>query len=513
MDNPAHPDPGSAALPSGAPLPGGPGGRAPTGGGSTGVSLVEELRPLFAGRKVVLTGGPLAAMTGTCRRLRELGVERPFLLATGTGTGELPGADEAEWCVVEVRAPDIIAEIRAAMGLLRLLPDDVLAALDRWDPAREALVLSPMFNELLEIAGRRVYGPRRPEWRRLEDKVVVDALWDDLGVARAPSEVVPAEAAALRAAAGRPDRGAGTAWAADARQGFNGGAWGLRWVRSDQDAAEAVAFLAARCDRVRVMPFLEGIPCSIHGMVFPGEVATFRPVELVTLRQPGSNRLRYAGAATFWDPPAADREVMRDLARRVGAGLRERVGYRGAFTVDGVLTAQGFLPTELNPRLGAGLSMMTRDLPDLPVGLLHWALIEGEPLAFGAGELESQVLATADRRRAGGAWTVTERPTEGTSDLPVVLRGGTCRPAGADEPTDGLLSFGPSGVGGFVRLALDPDRIPVGPPVAPLAVAAFALADKRFGAGIGRWSRRGRSADSSDAPPNCGARRGPGAGD
>ena len=240
------------------------------------VSLVEELRPLFAGRKVVLTGGPLAAMTGQCRRLRDLGAERPFLLATGIGTGELPGADEAEWCVVELRAPDVIAEIRAAMRLLRLLPTEVLRALDRWDPERRALVLSPMFNELPEIAGRRVYGPRRPEWRRLEDKVVVDDLWDDLGVARAPSEVDPAEAPALRAAAGRLDRGAGTVWAGDARQGFHGGAFGLRWVRGEEDVAEAVAFLAARCDRVRVMPFLEGIPCSIHGVVFPDGVAALR---------------------------------------------------------------------------------------------------------------------------------------------------------------------------------------------------------------------------------------------
>jgi hypothetical protein len=174
-------------------------------------TLTDELRPLFARRKVVVTGGPLAAMTGTCRRLRELGAERPFLLATGRGTGALPDPDEAEWVVVELRAPDLIAEIRAAMRLLRLLPEDVVAALDRWDPAREALVLSPMFNELAEIAGRRVYGPRRPEWRRLEDKVVIDALWDDLGVTRAPSEVVPAEAEALAAAAGRLDRGAGTA--------------------------------------------------------------------------------------------------------------------------------------------------------------------------------------------------------------------------------------------------------------------------------------------------------------
>jgi hypothetical protein len=448
-------------------------------------SLTESLRPLFAGRKVVLTGGPLAAMTGACRRLAELGAERPFLLATGTGTGELPGPDEAEWVVVQVRAPDIIAEIRAAMRLLRLLPGEVLAALDRWDPERAALVLSPMFNELPEIAGRRVYGPRRAEWRRLEDKAVIDALWDDLGVPRAPSAVVPAEAPALREAAGRLDRGAGTAWAGDASQGFNGGAFCVRWVRSAEDAAEAVAFLAARCDRVRVMPFLEGVPCSIHGVVFPEAVATFRPVELVTLRQPGSNRLRYAGAATFWDPPAADREAMRDLARRVGAGLRERVGYRGAFTVDGVMAAEGFLPTELNPRLGAGLSVMTTDLPALPVALLDRALIEGEPLAYGAADLEGQVLAAADRTRAGGAWTVTEVATDATTELPVVFERGACRPAGGDAPADGVLAFGPSGVGGFVRLALDPDRIPAGPPVAPLAVAAFALADERFGTGIG----------------------------
>jgi len=456
-------------------------------------SLTEELRPLFAGRKVVLTGGPLAGLTGVCRRLRELGAERPFLLATGLGTGEVPDPEEAEWCVVEVRAPDVVAEIRAAMRMLRLLPPDVVDALDRWDPERRALVLSPMFNELPEIAGRRVYGPRRPEWRRLEDKVLVDALWDELGVTRAPSEVVAAEPGALRAAAGRLDRGAGTAWAGDARQGFSGGAFCLRWVRDEEDAVEAAAFLGARCDRVRVMPFLEGIPCSIHGVVFPEGVATFRPVEMVSLRRPGgspggsgSNRLHYAGAATFWDPPAADREVMRDLARRVGAGLRERVGYRGAFTVDGVLTAEGFLPTELNPRFGAGLATMTRDLPDLPVSLLDRALVEGDPLAFAAGDLERQVLAVADRVRAGGAWTVTKEPADATRELAVAFEGGACRPAPAGRTPDGVLSFGPSGVGGFVRLALDPDRVPAGPPVAPLAVAAFALADGRFGTGIGR---------------------------
>jgi hypothetical protein len=105
---------------------------------------------------------PVGGADRVCRRLRELGAERPFLLATGIGTGEVPGPDEAEWWVVEVRAPDVVAEIRAAMRLLRLLPDEVVDALDRWGPERQALVLSPMFNELPQIAGRRVYGPRRP---------------------------------------------------------------------------------------------------------------------------------------------------------------------------------------------------------------------------------------------------------------------------------------------------------------------------------------------------------------
>jgi hypothetical protein len=36
-----------------------------------------------------------------------------------------------------------------------------------------------------------------------------------------------------------------------------------------------------------------------------------------------------------------------------------------------------------------------------------------------------------------------------------------------------------------VRLRLDPERVAAGPPVAPLAVAAFALGDERFGTGIG----------------------------
>ncbi|MEJ2131362.1 MAG: hypothetical protein P8Y95_07025 [Gammaproteobacteria bacterium] len=138
----------------------------------------------------------------------------------------------------------------------------------------------------------------------------------------------------------------------------------------------------SRCDHVRVMPFLEGIPCSIHGMVFPNTVIAFRPVEQLTLHRPTSPRFKYSGCATFWDPPEGDREEMRELAGSIGAALRSLVEFRGTFTVDGVMTADGFRPTELNPRYGLGMGVMSRSLPALPLEWIDQAVCEGEPWDF-----------------------------------------------------------------------------------------------------------------------------------
>jgi hypothetical protein len=448
----------------------------------------SRLRRFYGGRKLILTGAPLAMLRGTSRMVRALGAARPFLLAAGVGTGPLPTEEEGERHVLRVSAPDIVSETRAIMSLLANLPPSALAALDRYDPHREALVLSPPANELRTIAGRRVYAPRRPSWRRLEDKTLIDQLWDAHGIRRPPSLVVPADGEALRAAARRMDRGLGTVWSGDTREGVNGGAVYVRWVRDGKDAAEAIAFLHTHCDRARVVPFIEGVPCSIHGLVLADGVAALRPVEMVTLRAAGSNRLVFAGAATFWDPPEADREAMRRVAAVVGAALRDRVGYLGAFTVDGVLSEDGFLPTELNTRYGAGLTVMADGHQDLPLWLLNLAVVEGEPLGVGSAVLEADVLERVDRHRSGAVWTVTHKAPATSRQRPVAFSPGGARFAGPGEQPAGTLWVGPSNVGGYVRLALDPARIPVGPPVAPLAVDAFALADERLATSIGPMS-------------------------
>lgn len=259
----------------------------------------QRLRPMLAGRKVVLTGNVLAAMQPLVEAVRRLGAQRPYLLAFGVGTGELPPDDAGDRLVVEHQVSDLLAEIRAIEATLRDPPKPIEAALESYDPERNAVVLVGPFPTLRTLCGRRVLDGRLPAWAALEDKTRADELWDAAGVSRAPAAVVPAEVQALAAAALELDQGAGTVWSGDAREGFNGGGEFVRWVRTAQDAAAATAFFATRCDRVRVMPFLDGIPCSVHGFVLPDGVAALRPVEMVVLRQPGSARFRYAGSSTW----------------------------------------------------------------------------------------------------------------------------------------------------------------------------------------------------------------------
>jgi len=425
---------------------------------------------VVAGRKFIIVGHPLAGSAARAAGLRSLGAERPFVLASGVGTGDLPSPDDCAWHVLDAEGPNAIDAIRAYDAQLPNLALAAQAALDRWDPDGSALVWgTAIVGQWTSVGGRRPYASRSPAWVALEDKVAIDSFWDAAGVARAPSVVVPAERAALEAAAARLNRGAGTVWAGDARQGINGGAVFVKWVRSGHDAAAAAEFLAARCDRARVMPFLEGVPCSIHGMVLPDRTITFRPCELVTLRQRDPSRFLYAGIATFWDPSDRDRDEMRAAVVRTGETLRRTVDYRGAFGIDGVLTEDGFRPTELNSRY-AGHAVLAGSVEGLPLYVLHAAAVAGQPFDYRSADLEALVLDAADAHRRGSVHAVT----------PTRFAETTTRPT-----TYGELLAGPSTVGGFVRLSLDPERVPVGPSVAPLGVEAFALADAQLGTTFG----------------------------
>jgi hypothetical protein len=445
----------------------------------------RRARSLIEGRDVILAGMPLAPASRGVQLVREFGAARVFVVAAGIGTGPLPEAGAAEWIVVDVEAPDMIGEIRAIGRLLDAPPRAVCDALDRFDPERTALVFLPSVEPATRLGDRPAYGPRRPEWVALEDKTTCDELFDAANVPRPPSRVVAAEHAALRAAAGALDRGAGTVWAGDAHTGFNGGGEYVRWVRDAGAGRDAAEFFASDCERVRVAPFVDGIACSVHGFVTDDGVAAFRPVELVNLRRPRGNRFLYAGCASFWDPAVADREAMRAAARRLGEVLRERVDFRGAFTLDGIMGAEGFVATECNPRVGAGLGYVRTARPDLPFDTLQYLAAAGDASWLRADDLETAILAPADAVRAGGGQATIARKVDDTTHEDLVHEGTGFRSARDGEEPDATLTIGPGATGGFLRVTFAADRTPVGPSVGPRVVEAFAYADAHRDAGIG----------------------------
>ena len=236
---------------------------------------------------------------------------------------------------------------------------------------------------------------------------------------------------------------------------------------------------------MRVAPFVDGLACSVHGFVTDDGVAVLRPVELVNLRRPTGDRLQYAGCATFWDPLDVDREAMRAAARRLGEHLRDLVAYRGAFTLDGLIGADGFVATECNPRPGAGLGYVGRAAPEFPFDLLQYLAVAGDAAWLSAAHLERFLLDAGDRVRWGGGWTPVKTPVDATNTARLVREGDSFRVAADEERRDATLTLGPGAMGGFLRIEFSSSRTPVGPSLGPLVALAFAYADATHGTGIG----------------------------
>lgn len=429
-----------------------------------------------------------AAATVWVRLLKECGAERPFVLAAWNGGGKLPAPEDAEVFLLDLPPQnDFMDGIKLYEAALERLPANAVHAIRSWDPEGRARVLGPFFARANPIDGRTYLGGRPANWQALEDKTIIDAIWDLVGVARAPYTIVPPTLDALTLAATQMDMGRGTVQAADSRDGFHGGASRTRWVQTPGHQRDAQELFAPICDKVRVMPFLEGIPCSIHGMVFPDVTVAFRPMEMVVLRRPQKSEFLYARAASFWDPPGEYREQMRSMARRMGEYLRATYGFRGAFTIDGVMTAGGFRPTELNPRFGAALAVMTSSVSFAShLTFLNYLLIEGESLEWRAEALEEEILNIGDvhrNARVGFLHSLSVLPT--TSQKLLLAPSNTGWQEVPEDVAVAEVHLDPTEKGVFINISFSPERTPIGNSVAPWTAQICAWLDTHYNLEIG----------------------------
>ncbi|MGH3332049.1 MAG: hypothetical protein ACRDPJ_12180 [Nocardioidaceae bacterium] len=442
-----------------------------------------HLGGIFTGRKVMCGIAPLAALNDLVGILASVGADKPLLVATSRGAGPVPSPDEADVVTFEVEpAATMTEDLRRHNHLVRNLPDRVRRRVEDYDPDREAVWCVGPFIHTSPIDGRAVVGGRAASWAALEDKLLVEEIWAAVGYPASDARVVAVDEEALRAASAELDLGHGVVWSGDARDGFNGGGEFVRWVVDAEERSAAFDFFKPRCDRVRVMPFLEGVPCSIHGIVLHDGTAAFRPLELATLRDE-SRSFVFGGQGTFWDPADGDREQMRDLVRRTGEHLRARVGYRGAFGIDGVLTSDGFRPTELNPRFSGGMNRLARAV-DFPIfSLLQFNLAAGRDPRVTVEELESWALTAMDRQRICTPLAISEqRVVDDSQDLALSWDGSEL--ARSEEPAGITLTIGPAPTGTFSKLSVE-GTLHVGDRMAPLNAALMRFLDKEFGTTFG----------------------------
>ena len=363
--------------------------------------LTERLMARYADRPAIVGPGILAARTEFVAWVREAG-GTALVLSTAHGAGPTPS--ERDCVVVDVEPPptaSVTEELRALDHLARHLPDHAVAAIEAFDPERRGVwVGGPFVTTDEPILGRPVVSGRPAAFVALEDKMLADRIWDAAGVARAPYEIVPTDRDALAAATARLAGPLGAVWSGDTREGFNGGGDYVRWVRDDADRAEGAGLLpAALRPRAR-----DAVPRR-RALLDPRARAARRDGRLPACRDRDPARRgraepsRTAACRRSGTRPQADREEMRAAARRVGEHLRATYGYRGAFGIDGVLTADGFRPTELNARGSAGFTQVT-DLDRKLFTLLQDALVLGEDPGVRVADVEA-LLPLIEAERSG----------------------------------------------------------------------------------------------------------------
>jgi hypothetical protein len=385
-------------------------------------SLNSRLADVHRGRPWIVHADAAAAATPLLEAMRGWGAADILLLSATDGVGEQP-VGVAHHRLDVGPGTDIMDGIRRFQAALDHPSEPTMAVIDSFDPDRAAWVAASAFDMGDRQLDRRLYGGRRPSWAALEDKTVVDALWDRSGIRRAPSEVVSIQNAPQAARRLAGDQG--TVWAIDNSRGWHGGAAGTRWIPDDGAARNAVEILSTQTHAVRVMPFLDGMPCSIHGFVTTDGVAVFRPIELIVLRTPDHGFV-YAGISGLWEPEPELTTEMRRVAGAVGSVLRVDHGYLGSFSVDGVATTEGFLPTELNPRFSVGFGIQLAAVEGLSGSALARSVVEGD-IEIDPDWLEELVLAESEQSRGGRMGLVVPEQEVPPASMALAFDGTACR--------------------------------------------------------------------------------------
>jgi hypothetical protein len=159
-------------------------------------------------------------------------------------------------------------------------------------------------------------------------------------------------------------------------------------------------------------------------------------------------------------------------------------------TIDGVMTKDGFMPTELNPRFGAALHVLGRNLAErLDLMLLNLAIVEGENVDWKPKELEALLLHEARTRPSGSAMSFLPTPIHTTTTL--YMRYDLIDDAivEVEHPENATIEATamPHGSGGLIRCRIHDAPEHRDRPLGPLAIRVINTAALALGLPVEPW--------------------------
>jgi hypothetical protein len=354
----------------------------------------------------------------------------------------------------------LLATLAEASPLTRLV--------GTFDPAEHAVLIitDPLDPQVL--GGRAQLGAKHPSWTLAEHKSVVDTLWDAMGVDRAESVVLDHPGTLIDHAAV-----AATTVSSWQRRGTAPSAGG-EGVSTASGPDQKGQF------RVRVMPRLAGMPCRLHGLVSGDSTVVFPPLELLVAHQVPSGLYLPLGACPVDEP---QRAALIAITRHLGSGLGQYLAYRGGFSVDGILTSDGFRPTDFNGRVTSALEHVP---PRQRVAVHASAVLARAGLAG----LPAQTLAEHVNRAFHGLDELLLRAplsSTATETGRVVVRwSDTALVTATDGHSHGELQVGAGSRGTILTARLRRTSLPAALSYQSVAIAVFGAADRLLGTGFGQ---------------------------
>ncbi|MBU1013574.1 MAG: hypothetical protein KKG99_11250 [Bacteroidetes bacterium] len=138
--------------------------------------------------------------------------------------------------------------------------------------------------------------------------------------------------------------------------------------------------LYLKCDGVRVAPYNEGIPATFYGFINDNQYILFGPVEAIVGFHSKDFKVKASGILI---PISLPNELIIKAKKNILIILKKLISvscYRGAFGIDGCFFNDYFIVHEINPRVCAGFSLLSKlYLNAIPFGLIDLIIREGEP--------------------------------------------------------------------------------------------------------------------------------------